>query len=53
MTHGNLAPYRRRFFGREGEFTTGSLVFDLERHRLRTSRQDGSQPRKTRLFPDL
>lgn len=31
MFYGNLAPYLRSRFGKQGQFATGSLVFDLER----------------------
>jgi hypothetical protein len=48
---GSLAPYRRRFFGRDERFATGSLLFDLHRNRHRLGKDD--EPHKTRLFPEL
>jgi hypothetical protein len=51
MSYGNLAPYRRRVFGRDARFATGSLLFDLHRQMRRLARRP--EPYKTRLFPDL
>ena len=53
MSHGTLAAYRRRFFGRDERFATGSLVFDLHRHLRRRMGRNPTEPHKTRLFPDL
>jgi len=53
MSLGTIAPYRRRFFGRDERFATGSLVFDLHRHQRRKMGKESTEPHKTRLFPDL
>jgi hypothetical protein len=53
MSLGTQAPYRRRFFGREDRFRTGSLLFDLHRQMRRLSGADSAEPHKTRLFPDV
>lgn len=53
MSHGNLAPYRRRFFGRDERFATGSLLFDLHRHLRKAMGRKSTEPHKTRLFPDV
>ncbi|MEJ5978337.1 hypothetical protein WG901_16915 [Novosphingobium sp. PS1R-30] len=53
MSFGKLAPYRRRTFGREGEFATGSLLFDLHRKMRKAMGLEPTEPHKTRLFPDL
>lgn len=53
MSQGTIAPYRRRFFGRDGKFATGSLLFDLHRHMRRKMGKESTEPHKTRLFPDL
>ena len=52
MSLGNLAPYRRRFFGRDERFQTGSLLFDLHRHLRRAMGRESTEPRKIRIFPD-
>jgi hypothetical protein len=53
MSYGDLAPYRRRVYGRDEGFGTGSLVFDLHRHMRRMMGRDSTEPHKTRLFPDI
>lgn len=53
MSFGNLAPYRRRIFGRDDRFSTGSLLFDLHRHFRKAMGPESTEPHKTRLFPDL
>lgn len=53
MSHGTLAAYRRPFFGRDGRFATGSLIFDLHRHLRRKMGRSSTEPHKTRLFPDI
>lgn len=53
MSHGKLAPYRRRFFGHDDRFGTGSLLFDLHRHFRKTMGRESTEPHKTRLFPEL
>jgi hypothetical protein len=53
MSYGNLAPYRRRVFGRDARFATGSLLFDLHRQMRRLAGMSRPEPHKTRLFPDL
>lgn len=53
MSYGNLAPYRRRVYGRDDRFVTGSLLFDLHRHLRRTMGRKSTEPHKTRLFTDL
>ena len=53
MSYGKLAPYRRRKFGREGDFATGSLLFDLQRKLHKAIGREPTEPHKTRLFPDL
>ena len=40
MSYGNMAPYLRSRFGRQGQFATGSLLFDLER----STRKADAQP---------
>ena len=52
MSHGNVAPWRRRFFGRDGRFATGSLLFDLHRQLRKKMGKDSTEPHKTRLVPD-
>jgi hypothetical protein len=53
MSHGQLAPYRRRFFGRDERFGTGSLLFDLHRQMRRLAGRKSDEPHKTRLFSGL
>lgn len=53
MSLGKLAPYRRRKFGRDGDFATGSLLFDLHRKERKAMGLESTEPHKTRLFPDL
>lgn len=53
MSQGTLAAYRRRFFGRDERFSTGSLLFDLHRHLRRKMGRESTEPHKTRLFPDI
>lgn len=53
MSLGKLAPYRRRTFGSDGDFATGSLLFDLHRKMRKAMGLESSEPHKTRLFPDL
>jgi hypothetical protein len=53
MSYGNLAPYRRRVYGRDERFGTGSLLFDLHRQMHRMMGKDTTEPHKTRLFFDL
>lgn len=53
MSLGTLARYRRRFFGRDERFATGSLLFDLHRNLRRRMGKESTEPHKTRLFPDL
>jgi hypothetical protein len=53
MSYGNFAPYRRRVYGRDERFGTGSLLFDLHRHMRRMMGKDSTELHKTRLFPDL
>jgi len=53
MSQGSLAAYRRRFFGRDERFATGSLVFDLHRNLRRKMGPASTERHKTRLFPDL
>jgi hypothetical protein len=50
---GHLAPYRRRFFGRDERFATGSLLFDLHRQMRRRAADKTDEPHKTRLFSGL
>lgn len=52
MFYGKLAPYRRRIFGRDDRFATGSLVFDLHRHLRKAMGRESTEPHKTRLFPE-
>jgi hypothetical protein len=51
MFYGNLAPYQRKFFGRDARFATGSLIFDLHRHARKAMGRESIEPHKTRLFP--
>jgi hypothetical protein len=53
MSYGNLAPYRRRVYGYDERFGTGSLLFDLHRHMRRMMGKNSTEPHKTRLFFDL
>ncbi|MBW8753551.1 MAG: hypothetical protein JF595_05270 [Sphingomonadales bacterium] len=53
MSIGTVARYRRRFFGRDREFISGSLVLDLHRLARRAKGEDWAEPHKTRLFPEL
>ncbi|MFA7601386.1 MAG: hypothetical protein WCY29_00135 [Novosphingobium sp.] len=53
MSYGHLAPYRRRIYGRDDRFATGSLLFDLHRHRRLTRNRKSDKPHKTRLFTGL
>jgi hypothetical protein len=52
MSYGNIIPYLRRKFGREGRFGTGSLLFDLHRQMHRKG-EDQAEAHKTRLFQGL
>lgn len=52
MSHGNVIPWRRRFFGRDERFATGSLLFDLHRHFRRKMGKDSTEPHKTRVITD-
>jgi hypothetical protein len=52
MSYGKIAPYERRFFGRDARFSTGSLIFDLHRHVRKAMGRDSTEPHKTRLFTD-
>jgi hypothetical protein len=45
--------YRRRFFGRDPRFASGSLVLDLHRLARRRAGRKTGEPRRTRLFPGL
>lgn len=54
MSYGKLAPWLRRFFGRDGRFATGSMVFDADRRAHVRGNDDGKAAApKTRLFPGL
>jgi hypothetical protein len=53
MSYGNLVPYRRRVYGHDERFGTGSLLFDLHRHMHRIMGKDSTEHHKTRLFSDL
>jgi hypothetical protein len=51
MPFGKLLPYRRRVFGHDEKFSTGSLLFDLHRHLRKTMGGQSMEPHKTRVFP--
>lgn len=50
---GAIARYRRRFFGNDKRFATGSLLFDVHRNLRKAMGRESTEPHKTRLFPDL
>ncbi len=52
MSIGAIAPYRRRFFGRDARFVSGSLLLDLHRQARRKMGRKSTEPHKTRLVPD-
>jgi hypothetical protein len=53
MSFGSLAPWRRRTFGSDHRFATGSLVFDLHRHLRKAMGPQSTEPHKTRLIPQI
>jgi len=51
MSIGTIAPYRRRFFGRDARFVSGSLLLDLHRQARRMARRKSTEPHKARPVP--